>query len=100
VYCFSKLDLTNAKLLTFALDIARGMNYLSGKGLIHRDLAARNILFDRSCVKISDFGLAQFSNGDGYYYGISKRDIPIKWYSPEAIETSKFGCMELWRNAL
>lgn len=57
----------------------QGMNYLSGKGLIHRDLAARNILVDRSCVKISDFGLAQFANADGYYYGISQRDIPIKW---------------------
>ncbi|XP_062138602.1 tyrosine-protein kinase hopscotch isoform X2 [Drosophila sulfurigaster albostrigata] len=85
-----KPSLTNARLLAFALDIAQGMNYLSGKGLIHRDLAARNILVDRSCVKISDFGLAQFANADGYYYGISQRDIPIKWYSPEAIETCKF----------
>ncbi|KAH8386967.1 hypothetical protein KR093_003757, partial [Drosophila rubida] len=85
-----KPSLTNARLLAFALDIACGMNYLSGKGLIHRDLAARNILVDRSCVKISDFGLAQFANADGYYYGISQRDIPIKWYSPEAIETCKF----------
>lgn len=55
------------------------MNYLSSKGLIHRDLAARNILVDRSCVKISDFGLTQFANADGYYFGISQRDIPIKW---------------------
>ncbi|XP_034487752.1 tyrosine-protein kinase hopscotch [Drosophila innubila] len=85
-----KPSLTNARLLDFALDIARGMNYLSSKGLIHRDLAARNILVDRSCVKISDFGLAQFANADGYYIGISNRDIPIKWYSPEAIETNKF----------
>jgi len=59
------------------------MKYLSGMGLIHRDLAARNILVDHSgdsdCVKISDFGLAQFANSDGYYYAKSKRDIPIKW---------------------
>ncbi|ALC49431.1 hop, partial [Drosophila busckii] len=85
-----KPSLTDARLLAFALDIAKGMNYLSGKSLIHRDLAARNILVDRNCVKISDFGLAQFANADGYYYGTSQRDIPIKWYSPEAIETCKF----------
>ncbi|KAH8416569.1 hypothetical protein KR222_009855 [Zaprionus bogoriensis] len=92
-----KPSLTNARLLTFALDIAQGMNYLSGKGLIHRDLAARNILVDRSCVKISDFGLAQFANADGYYYGTSQRDIPIKWYSPEAIATCKFSAYsDVW----
>ncbi|EDV99841.1 tyrosine-protein kinase hopscotch [Drosophila grimshawi] len=85
-----KPTLTNTRLLNFALDIARGMNYLSGKGLIHRDLAARNVLVDRSCVKISDFGLSQFANADGYYIGVSARDIPIKWFSPEAIETCKF----------
>lgn len=59
------------------------MKYLSDMGLIHRDLAARNILVDHNgdgdCVKISDFGLAQFANSDGYYYAKSKRDIPIRW---------------------
>lgn len=63
---------------------SQGMNYLAEMGLIHRDLAARNILVDRNggcdCVKISDFGLAQFANSDGYYIAISNRDIPIKWY--------------------
>ncbi|XP_030380695.1 tyrosine-protein kinase hopscotch [Scaptodrosophila lebanonensis] len=77
-------------LLRYALDIAKGMNYLAEKNVIHRDLAARNILVDHDKVKISDFGLAQIANSDGYYIAMNEREIPIKWYSPEAIETNKF----------
>ncbi|XP_043658862.1 tyrosine-protein kinase hopscotch [Drosophila teissieri] len=91
---FTAPNLNNPRLVGFALDIANGMKYLSDMGLIHRDLAARNILVDHNgdgdCVKISDFGLAQFANSDGYYFAKSKRDIPIKWYSPEAISTCRF----------
>ncbi|KNC24939.1 Tyrosine-protein kinase hopscotch [Lucilia cuprina] len=81
-----KPNLTNPILLSFALDIARGMDYLASKNIIHRDLAARNILVDRDSVKISDFGLAQRADSDGYYIAHSNREIPIKWYSPEAIK--------------
>lgn len=56
------------------------MDYLASKNIIHRDLAARNILVDRDSVKLSDFGLAQRANSEGYYIANSKRDIPIKWY--------------------
>ncbi|XP_036317971.1 tyrosine-protein kinase hopscotch-like [Rhagoletis pomonella] len=85
-------NLTNNKLLHFASDIARGMEYLVSKQIIHRDLATRNILWDKEkdYVKISDFGLSQFANADGYYWGFSQRDIPIKWYSPESIAYNKF----------
>lgn len=53
------------------------------KNIVHRDLAARNILVDSDeCVKISDFGLAQMTNANGYYLIQNTRDIPIKWYVP------------------
>ncbi|XP_004518856.1 tyrosine-protein kinase hopscotch [Ceratitis capitata] len=85
-----KQDLTNRMLLHYAHDIAKGMNYLAEKKIIHRDLATRNILIESDRLKISDFGLAQFANSDGYYIVQSRRDIPIKWYSPEAILYNKF----------
>ncbi|KAH8265891.1 hypothetical protein KR038_009636, partial [Drosophila bunnanda] len=91
---FEAPKLNNARLVGYALDIAHGMKYLSAMGLIHRDLSTRNILVDRAggkdCLKISDFGLAQFANSDGYYLAENNRELPIMWYSPEAIATNKF----------
>lgn len=73
--------LTTLHLLNFAKDIASGMAYLVSKKIVHRDLAARNILVDSmECVKISDFGLAQKTDSNGYYIGMNSRQIPMKWW--------------------
>lgn len=73
-------SLTTQRLLKFAKDIASGMEYLVSKAIVHRDLAARNILVgEDECVKISDFGLAQVADANGYYVIRNNRDLPIKW---------------------
>lgn len=74
-------SLTTQRLLKFAKDIASGMEYLVSKKIVHRDLAARNILVgEDECVKISDFGLAQVADANGYYVIRNSRDLPMKWY--------------------
>ncbi|XP_013776331.1 tyrosine-protein kinase JAK2-like [Limulus polyphemus] len=85
-----KDHLTHQQLLKFASDVAEGMEYLEQKKIVHRDLAARNILVaSKDLVKISDFGLAQFT--EGYYYWMkTERNLPIRWYSPESINLGKF----------
>lgn len=47
-------------LLTWAFQVARGMEYLASRKVLHGDLAARNVLLaDNNIVKICDFGLAK-----------------------------------------
>ena len=44
--------------MNIALQISKGMLYLSSKNFIHRDLATRNCLVNKDMVvKIADFGL-------------------------------------------
>lgn len=79
-YLMKTTEMEEREFLQFAKDIATGMNYLVSKKMVHRDLAARNVLIDSdNCVKISDFGLAQLTNSNGYYIGQTLRELPIKW---------------------
>ncbi|CAN8254180.1 unnamed protein product [Cochlearia groenlandica] len=64
-YLQKKGRLSPSKALRFALDIARGMNYLhecKPEPIIHCDLKPKNILLDRGGqLKISGFGLLKLS---------------------------------------
>ena len=54
---------------------------------MHRDIAARNILIGHNKVaKIADFGLTRCVYDEGGIYPIkTKRKLPLKWMSVEAI---------------
>ncbi|TKR86890.1 hypothetical protein L596_011392 [Steinernema carpocapsae] len=86
------------ELLSFAWQIADGMNYLGSKNVVHRDLAARNILVDaENNAKIGDFGLCMnmssvtgsVSRKNGVFISASGR-LPIKWLALECLQKHEF----------
>ncbi|KAK1171224.1 hypothetical protein AOXY_G5971 [Acipenser oxyrinchus oxyrinchus] len=83
-----KKDLEFSLMIDFAVQIAEGMAYLERQKIIHMDLRADNILLTGmlSC-KISDFGLAQFTNTQTQMEGVK---VPIKWMAPEVFNRNEF----------
>ncbi|CAH0556047.1 unnamed protein product [Brassicogethes aeneus] len=81
-----KPELSEQELHSFALQIARGMEYLESIKVTHRDLAARNVLIkltsNEKRLKISDFGFSRV----GPYTSYKNEIEPRRWMSIEAIE--------------
>ncbi|XP_075857638.1 tyrosine-protein kinase JAK3 [Microcebus murinus] len=80
------------RLLLYASQICKGMEYLGSRRCVHRDLAARNILVESEVhVKIADFGLAKLLPLDKDYYVVREPgQSPIFWYAPESLSDNVF----------
>jgi mitogen-activated protein kinase kinase kinase len=49
----------------FVRQILQGLSYLHAREIVHRDIKGANILVDnKSCVKISDFGISKKVESD------------------------------------
>nr|CAD7575383.1 unnamed protein product [Timema californicum] len=83
--------LTSRDLTTFVYQVARGMEFLSAKGIIHRDLAARNVLVGENHVcKVADFGFARDVIANHVYERKSEGRLPIRWMAPESLYDNIF----------
>ncbi|XP_034952110.1 vascular endothelial growth factor receptor 1 isoform X2 [Chelonus insularis] len=85
-------------LLSWAFQVARGMEYLSQRKVLHGDLAARNILLaEDNVVKICDFGLAKTMYKDDNYKKKGDALLPIKWMAIESIRDRIFSTQsDIW----
>ncbi|XP_074100379.1 PDGF- and VEGF-receptor related isoform X2 [Cotesia typhae] len=85
-------------LLSWAFQVARGMEYLSQRKVLHGDLAARNILLaENNVVKICDFGLAKTMYKDDNYKKQGNAPLPIKWMAIESIRDRVFSTQsDIW----
>ncbi|XP_053598108.1 vascular endothelial growth factor receptor 1 isoform X1 [Microplitis demolitor] len=85
-------------LLSWAFQVARGMEYLSQRKVLHGDLAARNILLaENNVVKICDFGLAKTMYKDDNYKKQGNAPLPIKWMAIESIRDRIFSTQsDIW----
>jgi len=80
------LPISFREMLSFAWQVARGMQFLSDRKCVHRDLAARNVLVAKGGVaKIADFGLARDTQDSDYYRKRGEGKLPVLWMSPESL---------------
>jgi serine/threonine protein kinase len=53
-------EVSNRRLTSMALDVARGLSYLKELKYVHRDIACRNCLVNSTrVVKLADFGMTR-----------------------------------------
>lgn len=70
--------------LKFAIDIAKGMQYLHSQGVLHRDLKSENLLLGEDmCVKVADFGISCLESQCGSAKGFTGT---YRWMAPEMIK--------------
>ncbi|CAG7731408.1 unnamed protein product [Allacma fusca] len=89
---YGDTDILNYKLLVkWSIQIARGMQHLESKKVIHGDLATRNILlYNKSHVKITDFGLSRQLLDCDNYVKKSENKLPWRWLALESLKSNVF----------
>ncbi|GER31629.1 lectin kinase [Striga asiatica] len=84
-----KDSLPMPKLISMALDIAKGMEYIHSQGVIHRDLKPENILITHDFhLKVADFGIAC---EEAYCDLLADDPGTYRWMAPEMIKRKKYG---------
>ncbi|CAG7828347.1 unnamed protein product [Allacma fusca] len=93
-----KKPLDTRTLVTWAYEIASGMEYLATKKVIHADMACRNILVtDHRTVKITDFGLSRQLYESSDYVKKTQVPLPWRWMAIESLKDMNFSIYsDIW----
>jgi len=96
-----KIELNLKNIIKICKDVTSGMSHLHHEGLLHCDLACRNLLVslekgNEFTVKLSDFGLARFSE-TGTYNASVTAVFPVRWSAPEVLRGAKLSkASDVW----
>lgn len=91
-------EVSNKRLTSMAVDIARGLAYLAQMKYVHRDVACRNCLVNANrVVKLADFGMTRPMYENNYYKFHRKGMLPVRWMAPESLTEGVFTTMsDIW----
>ena len=91
-------EVSNRRLTSMALDVARGLSYLAELKYVHRDVACRNCLVNSTrVVKLADFGMTRPMFENDYYRFSRKGMLPVRWMAPESLADGLFTPMsDIW----
>ncbi|KAJ7107522.1 kinase-like domain-containing protein, partial [Mycena epipterygia] len=84
------------------LETAQGLEYLHAQNIVHGDLRGTNILIlDDNSACLSDFGLAttisDAESTTAVLTSSANQGGSVRWFSPELIEPTAFGCERFMR---
>lgn len=78
----------------FVKQILHGLNYLHNRDIVHRDIKGANILVDnKSCIKISDFGISKKVESDLLISARAHRPSlqgSVFWMAPEVVKQTSY----------
>lgn len=78
----------------FVKQILHGLNFLHTRDIVHRDIKGANILVDnKSCIKISDFGISKKVESDLYVTSRAHRPSlqgSVFWMAPEVVKQTSY----------
>lgn len=78
----------------FVKQILHGLNFLHNRDIVHRDIKGANILVDnKSCVKISDFGISKKVESDLLVSARVHRPSlqgSVFWMAPEVVKQTSY----------
>ena len=78
----------------FVKQILHGLNFLHDRDIVHRDIKGANILVDnKSCIKISDFGISKKVESDLLVSARAHRPSlqgSVFWMAPEVVKQTSY----------
>ncbi|CAG0888866.1 unnamed protein product [Darwinula stevensoni] len=88
--CVRSRQFTTGNLVSWAYQIAKGMEFLGSRKVVYRNLATRSILLTgEKIAKISDFDLARDIYENIQYITKGDGPLPMKWMALESLTQDK-----------